>query len=781
MLKRKRFAKRLSLGLSALVMAGSTLTLVGWASGMRRLTDWFDHDISQLPNNAVGVLAGATATLLLALGYRRASAGFALIAGLIGGATLLEHLAGVDLGIDALLLTHDWGHSATRVPGRMGVPGSTSLVLIAAAIFLSLPERTRGWSAAGGMLVIAIAVVSIVGYTLQASLFYTIPHLTTIALQTAMLLLALGVALVAAIPDRRPTRLLIEDSAAALLVLSSLPGIVLVPMAIGVITLQGERAGLFDSAFATAAMVLVLMVLLSMLLWRTAEAVRQYERKLRASQERVSAMLGSITDAFMALDADWRYEFVNDHSESHWGLHREAMVGSTIWEKFPEAVGSDAYRQLHVAMTQRVTVEYEYFHAPMQRWYGSRAYPTEAGGLAVYSRDITAQKHTEQQLRQLASDLVQVDQRKNAFLATLAHELRNPLAPILSGLEVLKHAAHDPETVQRSCTAMERQALHMVRLIDDLLDMGRINADKVQLQLQQVALGDILTQALDACTPGLETAGHGARLSLPPEPVLLQADALRLVQVFSNLLTNAGKFTPGGGSISIEAAVEGSQVVVSVSDTGAGIPSEMLEEIFEMFSQVDSSLEREQQGLGIGLTLVKRMVLLHGGSVSAHSEGPGRGSTFVVRLPIASAPTADAAAPAPAAPPPTPSGAGPRRVLVVDDNRDAADAVALLLSLAGHAVEVAYDGPEALLRAPTFRPNVMLLDIGMPGMNGYDVCRSMREQEGGKQVRIVALTGWGNEDDRRRSLEAGFDAHVVKPVDERTLLAIVTEPGAIAA
>ncbi len=773
MLKRKRFAKRLSLGLSALAMAGSALTLLGWAFGMRRFTDWFDHDISQLPNNALGVLMAGAAILLLALGYRRASAGFALVAGLIGGATLLEHVTGIQLGIDALLLTHDWGHSATLVPGRMGVPGSTSLLLTGAAIFLSLPARTRGLAAAGGMLVIIIAVVSIIGYILEARLFYTLPHLTTIALQTAILLLALGLALVAAIPDRLPTRLLVEDSAAALLVLSSLPGIVMVPLLIGLVTLQGERAGLFDTAFATAAMVLVLMLLLTALLWRTAEAVQRHEQARIEIQERLSAMLGSITDAFMTLDSEWRYVFVNDHSEAHWGMPREAMLGSTIWEKFPGAVGSEAHRQLQLAMTERITVEYEYFHEPMGKRYGSRAYPTKAGGLAVYSRDVTIQKQNEQQLLQLTSDLLQEDKRKNAFLATLAHELRNPLAPILSGLEVIKRVGQDPEMVERSRTVMERQALQMVRLIDDLLDMGRINADKLELRLAPVALGDILTQALEAWGPALRLAGHRAQLTLPSVPVLLHADGQRLVQVFCNLLTNAGKFTPAGGSIVIDAVVQGSEVVVSVSDSGIGIPQDMLDEVFEMFSQVDQSLEREQQGLGIGLTLVKRMVLLHDGSVTAHSDGPDQGSRFVVRLPIASslATTATQELDATQAP----ADGGECRVLVVDDNRDAADSVALLLSFAGYVTEVAYDGDEALQRTLEFKPRVMLLDIGMPGMNGYDVCRGVRQQVGGADMRIVALTGWGDTEDRKRSLEAGFDAHVVKPVDEPTLLATVAE------
>ena len=775
MLKKERFAQRLTVWLSAFVMAGSAMTLVGWASGMRRLTDWFDLDISQLPNNAVGVFAAGAAILLLTLGQRRASAALALTAGLIGGATLLEHLAGINLGIDGLLLNHDWGQSATLVPGRMGVPGSVSLLLAGAAILLSVSERTRSWAAVGGMLVIAIAGVSIVGYTLGASLFYTIPYLTTIALQTALLLLALGFALLAALPDRLPTRLLLEDSAAALLVRSSLPGIVLVPILVGLLTLEGERAGLFDSAFATAAMVLVLMLLLSALLWRTATAVQRHEYALIESQERLSAMLGSITDAFMTLDSEWRYVFVNDHCEVHWGLSREAMLGRTIWEKFPAAVGTEAHRQLHLAMERRITVEYEYFHAPTNKWHGSHAYPTEGGGLAVYSRDISAEKLKERQLRQLASELVRADQRKDAFLATLAHELRNPLAPILSGLEVIKRAGHDEAVVQRSGAVMERQARQMVRLIDDLLDVGRINFDKLELRLEPVALADILNQALEACTPVVEASDHDATLSLPPERVMLHADALRLVQVFVNLLTNAAKFTPSGGSIAIDAVVEDKQVVVSVSDSGLGIPTDMLDEIFELFSQVEQSLTRAQQGLGIGLTLVKRMVQMHGGSVAAHSEGPGQGSRFVVRLPITEMAAQSAAAPAAAAR----QDAGPLRILVVDDNRDAADMVAVLLSLAGHQVDVAYDGPEALRRALERQPDLMLLDIGMPGMSGYEVCRSVRQQPGGDRVRIVALTGWGNEEDRTASREAGFDDHLAKPVDDKTLNAIVASSGSI--
>ncbi len=1587
------------------------MTLVGWASGVRRLTDWFSHDISQLPNNAVGVLAAGAATLLLALGYRRASAMLALAAGLIGGATLLEHVAGVDLGIDTLLLTHDWGHSATRVPGRMGVPGSTALLLTGAAILLSMPERTRGWAAGGGVLVIAIAAVSIIGYAFQARLFYTVPHLTTIALQAAVMLLALGIALLAAIPDRLPTRLLVEDSAAALLVLGSLPGIVLIPMLVGWLTLKGERAGLFDTAFATASMVLLLIVLLLLLLWRTAHGVHRYERELRESEGRLSAMLGSITDAFMTLDSEWRYVFVSDRSAAHWGLPREAMLGSTIWEKFPDVVGTEAHRQLHVAMEQRTTVEYEYFHAPMNKWFGSRAYPTDGGGVAVYSRDISADKHSAQQLREqqewlrvtlasigdaviatdtggyvtflnpvaqqltgwteqdatgqaletvfvivnertqeslenpvakvlrggavvglgndavligkdgvqrpiddsaapiwnamgvmigvvlifrdvtyqrlaeqelrssehrnravletaldciitmdhegkvvefnpaaektfgyrredligkeladfiippslrerhrkglahylgtgegpvlgqrlelpalradgsefpielsitriptegppqftaylrdiseskrveqqrsarlavtqvlsqggetaevasgllravcenlgwdvgifwrmtddlqalechatwhrpelllsdfeeesckhtfrigegipgrvwasgqplwiqdlpsepglpravplagnglhsafaspivigeqtlgvvefftrrirevdpgllelmgtvsgsvgqflqrrlaeeartasadrlslalaasdlgdwgwdaasdkvtlsdlaaeaygvapgaeitwtamqdllhpadrerarqevervvaerdqydityrvnrsdgqqvwlgvqgradydasgqvvgmygviqniterkvleeslrsseerlrlaldaggmgvwdwnvrtgdlrwsdsleplhglapgtfegtlehfqqlihpedqeavnaaiaqaletggefyvefrnvwqdgsihwiagsgkvfpgddgrplrmigigldvtrrkraeetarfladassvlagledfdstlqkvsslavpsfadwatvdmaeadgslrrvsvshvdpakvqlahevhsrfppdpgaaqgawnilrtgkseiipeitdellvqaikdqeqlglirqlglrsyigvpltvrgdtfavitfisaesghryddmdlaLAEDLASrtaiavensqlyrelrlADRRKDEFLATLAHELRNPLAPISNGMHVLRVSGGSGALAEETRSMMERQLGQMVRLVDDLLDVSRITRNKLELRKERVSLAAIANSAAEAARPLMEHAGHAFSITLPPAPVYLDADPIRLAQVFSNLLNNAAKYTGPGGRITLTGTLEGDQVVVDVQDNGMGIPGDALSSIFEMFTQVDRNLERAQGGLGIGLSLVRRLVELHGGTISAHSDGPGQGSRFVTRLPAAGTLAEAATVPREDKPPET----ARKRVLVVDDNYDSAKSLSVMLGLVGHETHCAHDGMAAIEAAEAFRPDLILLDIGLPKLDGYEACRRIREQPWSQGMVIVALTGWSQDEDRRRSGEAGFDHHLVKPVD----------------
>jgi CheY-like chemotaxis protein len=314
---------------------------------------------------------------------------------------------------------------------------------------------------------------------------------------------------------------------------------------------------------------------------------------------------------------------------------------------------------------------------------------------------------------------------------------------------------------------MERQVGQMVRLIDDLLDLSRVSRGKLDLRPGPVELAAVIHQAVETCRPLAEGAGHDLAVDLPPRPVYLTADRIRLAQVFSNLLGNACKFTEPGGRIRLTARRRGGEVVVSVTDTGVGIPADQLDRIFEMFSQVDRTLERAQGGLGIGLTLVRRLVERPGGRGEARRDGPGRGSEFVVRLPAG----------APDRPPPGPpaGGSGGRaaaarwRVLIADDNRDGAASLALLLTLTGNEAHTAHDGQEAVEKAAALRPDVILLDIGMPKLNGYDACRRIREQPWGRAVVLVAVTGWGQDEDKRRSREAGFDHHLVKPVDADAL------------
>ncbi len=313
---------------------------------------------------------------------------------------------------------------------------------------------------------------------------------------------------------------------------------------------------------------------------------------------------------------------------------------------------------------------------------------------------------------------------------------------------------------------MARQFGQMVRLVDDLLDVSRITRDKLELRVERVELASVIHQAVETCRSMAKGLGHELRVVLPERAIWVNADAVRLGQVFSNLLNNACKFTERGGTIVISAKRQGDEVAVSVKDTGIGILPDKLESIFEMFEQADKTLERTSSGLGIGLTLVKRLVELHGGRILASSGGPGRGSEFIVLLPLA----ADDANTAVAKPKLGPSlAARPQRILVVDDNRDSAISMAKLLKLKGHEVETAYNGVEAVEKAEALRPGVMLLDLGMPGMNGYEVCQTIRQKPWGNAIRIVALTGWGQEQDRRNTREAGFDGHLVKPVDPTVL------------
>jgi CheY-like chemotaxis protein len=373
--------------------------------------------------------------------------------------------------------------------------------------------------------------------------------------------------------------------------------------------------------------------------------------------------------------------------------------------------------------------------------------------------DITERKEAEEAAKA-------ADRRKDEFLATLAHELRNPLAPIGNALEIIKQAENDRDAVRLARDTMERQFAQMVRLVDDLLDVGRITRDKLELRRQTVEMASVIHQAVETSRLLAEQNGHEMQVVLPPTSLQVHADPVRLAQVFSNLLNNACKFTEPGGTISITAERRDGEALVLIKDTGIGIAPDMLGSIFEMFEQADKSLEKTRGGLGIGLTLVKRLVELHGGSIEAKSEGLGRGSEFVVRLPaLVNGDNRPAA-------PPLRFGtktATPRRILITDDNRDAADSLGMLLKLSGHEVEMAYDGPEALRKAETFKPNVALLDIGLPEMNGCDVCRAIRQQPWGRGVRLIALTGWGQDSDRRITREAGFDHHLVKPVDLEAL------------
>jgi signal transduction histidine kinase/response regulator RpfG family c-di-GMP phosphodiesterase len=361
-----------------------------------------------------------------------------------------------------------------------------------------------------------------------------------------------------------------------------------------------------------------------------------------------------------------------------------------------------------------------------------------------------------------AQVLKEADRRKDEFLATLAHELRNPLAPIRNAAQVLQMKGATPPQLQTARDIIIRQVQQMARLVDDLLDVSRITRGKVQLRKERMDLSAAVRSAVESVRPLIDAHAHQLTVTLPPEPVQLDADPIRLAQIFSNLLHNAAKYTEKGGHIWVTAERRSGELVVSVRDTGIGISAEHLPRLFEMFSQIAPALERSQGGLGIGLALVKGLVELHGGSVEAQSAGSGKGSEFSVRLPAVDGPTQR---PRESDGNGAMSKAGPKcRILVADDLRDAVESLAMMLRLAGHDIQTAHDGLEAIQAAADFRPDVALLDIGMPRMNGYETAQSIRQHPWGKSMVLVALTGWGQEEDKRRATEAGFDHHLTKPV-----------------
>ena len=393
------------------------------------------------------------------------------------------------------------------------------------------------------------------------------------------------------------------------------------------------------------------------------------------------------------------------------------------------------------------------------RWHLNRCVPLREAGGKIFKFLGTCTDIHEQKLAQEA--LREADARKDEFLATLAHELRNPLAPIRNGLQIMKLSEGNKESTDQAMAMMERQLGHMVHLIDDLFDVSRINRGKLELRKQRIELTRVLQSAVESSMPLVRLAGHRLTVHVAREPVYLEADHTRLAQVFSNLLNNAAKFTDACGHIEVTAGLEASSVVIKIKDSGIGMSPEMLSKVFEPFVQVDRSLERTRGGLGIGLTLVRSIVELHGGTVEAWSAGKGLGSEFIVKLPAMYSDEMTL----PQEQESMNEDPGRRRVVVADDNKDSAESLFLMLRLVGNEVRTAHDGLEAFELVEAFRPDAALLDIGMPRLNGYEVARRIRAEPWGRRVLLIALTGWGQEEDRRRSSEAGFDHHLVKPVD----------------
>jgi signal transduction histidine kinase/CheY-like chemotaxis protein len=724
--------------------------------------------------------------------------------------------------------------------GPPGATSWTIIGLAIAIASSSRPigSRLKGIVPFLAWLTMGIASLSLIGYFYGADRLYTIPTATVIALQTSTFILATSLGLMFAVPEHGPTYLLTDSGPAGVLVRRILPAVIVVPVVLGFFRLRGEQAGFYDLAFGTAVRTLAeIVLLLGLLSWTAGAIARQTRRRTDAEEQlrdsrhqlqidladsqllqRVSAeiiregdeqsLYDTIIDTSLVImqsrcasmqtfdserrqlqllsvrgfdeEATQLWKWVGVESGGICGralqTGQRVMVADVLTCDF--LAGSDdlaVFRRLGIRAVQSsplVSRTGELMGMISTHWNR----PHQPSERELRLLDVVARQAADLIERRRSADALRhADRRKDEFLVTLAHELRNPLAPIRSVVDLMKQApvAHGTD-LSWARAVLDRQTGLMSRLLDDLLDVGRIARDKLELRTRRVDLGAVIKDAVEMNRPLVDEFGHDLTVVVPHEPMYMNADAARLSQVFGNLLNNASRYTPSGGQISLTAEHHQNEAVVRVRDNGIGIPSDRLLNIFDMFSQVDRSLERAQRGLGIGLHLVKRLVEMHNGTVTANSDGLGKGSELLVRLPLA---MEDAITETPSSlPVPDTTPALARRILVVDDNIDGAESLGMLLQACGHETHVVHDGLAALEAAERLRPDVILLDIGLPKVNGFEACRRIRERPWGKDMVLIALTGWGHEIDRRRSQESGFDHHIVKPVEHAALVKLLV-PG----
>jgi PAS domain S-box-containing protein len=505
---------------------------------------------------------------------------------------------------------------------------------------------------------------------------------------------------------------------------------------------------------------------------RGAEAGAQ---EARHQEQKCRAILSSITDCFYALDREWRFSDVNSRTEVDLGRKRERLVGETLWELFPESRGSEFERQFRHAAAEQAPAHFECLSPVTGRWAELHVYPSP-GGLSVYCHDVSERKQLELALREQAEALRQVDERKELFLTMLAHELRNPLATLQNGLTLARLRSPGDPHQERPREQAERQVQRMLRLVDDLLDRARIQRGKLDVHRERLDLIKLLGETAEDRRADLTALGLTLSLQLPPGPAWIEGDSVRLAQVVDNLLTNAAKFTDPGGTVTLRADVYGAdrQVTVSVSDSGIGIKPEMLPYLFDRFAQGPESRGRSQGGLGLGLSLVKALVELHGGAVEARSDGPGHGAEFCVTLPLAAPPRETERVPGSGkGGRPTPLAEAALRILLVEDNTVQTESLRYLLEQHGHSVAVAGSAAEAMEVARQFHPDVALCDIALPDADGCEVAAALRRDPATAAARHIAFTGYDQPELSARAA-AGFDLRLTKPIAFEQLEQILT-------
>jgi PAS domain S-box-containing protein len=531
------------------------------------------------------------------------------------------------------------------------------------------------------------------------------------------------------------------------------------------------------------------LMLLAALVWQYAQAAASLRRSqdvIQQSEEQVRNFVRHVPAAVAMFDREMRYLMYSPRWLTDYQLGDQNLVGRSHYDVFPEI--PERWKEVHRRCLAGAVEGHDddAFVRPdgstqMTRWEARpwRNARNEIGGIVLFTEVITERKRAEEDRRQLvaqarvAEALREVDRRKDEFLAMLSHELRNPLAPIAMAVEIMRMREPADDSIVWARDVIARQTAQLTRLVDDLLDVSRITLGKITLNRSAMDLRAIVAQAVEAAQPVLSARLHHLAIDVAAEQLPIWGDGARLTQIISNLLNNAARFTADGGHIALAVRREGAEAVLSVKDDGVGIPPDMRERVFDMFTQIEWPTQRKQEGLGIGLALVKRLVEMHDGVIEARSEGAGRGSELVVRLPIVDGDRAIVDGVTTGAPDDDAGGPRPERILVVDDNVDAAESLSRLLRLQAHEVRVAYDGVAALVAAHDMKPDVVLLDIGLPEMDGLEVAKSLRARCDGPQPLLVAMTGFGQAEDRARTAAAGFDHHLTKPVDPKQLRSLM--------
>jgi len=697
-------------------------------------------------------------------------------------AVLTEYVVPIDFGIDQWIATD---HTVDRWPGRTSVGMAVALLMMGTAYVLLLSSRDSLLAQAVLLAALFIPITTLGGYLYRAPDLAPLYRASVASWQSIACTLFLCVGGFCLRPGAGLLRILLSESGGGTVARRLLAAAIIMPSTVGASILYAERIGLVDNAVGFAALITSSALFFAGAVWIvSAMMLRAESAKAQADSTRASAeRLVQVGEQRLriALEAArlGTWEYLVESEELITSAQCKAIYGLApahpfSYSDFLAAISSDQRERVQASALQALSASSDYKEQYEVKWpdgtlhwvlaYG-RPLIDERGNprMVGVSLDVTESV-------QFREALELADRRKDEFLATLAHELRNPLAPIRQAVTVARSDA--VSTAQRSwgLNVIDRQASHMAVLLDDLLDISRITRGQLTLQKDWIDIGSVVDAAMETAQPAINAKAQSVRLNVPRDSAAVFLDPVRTAQMLSNLLINAAKYSAPGTEISVNVANEGDSLEFSVRDQGIGIAADMLTRIFEMFTQIELDRARSGGGLGIGLALVRGLAVLHGGTVTAHSEGLGKGSEFLISLPR----TTRSAIPTPSVSAPIPTSR--RRVLAADDNIDALETMKLLLELDGHEVVIAFDGEAALALAEQTTPEVMLLDLGMPGLSGFELAARVRERPWGNRITLIAITGWGQAEDRKRSLSAGFDHHLTKPIDFEALRVLLSQP-----